>query len=152
MERTAGTHVTHQLKYVPTVGVEAGFWWGELLSDPRPVDAFSLVYDSEPLENEVAILGRPHALLRASASAPLANWFARLSDVAPDGTVTQITGAGLNGAQRESMTNPRDLEPGRFYPLDIEMHLTSWVFPKGHRIRVAISNSFGRWFFRRPMR
>jgi hypothetical protein len=105
------------------------------------VDAFSLVYDSEPLESEQGILGRPHALLRASASAPLANWFARLSDVAPDGTVTQITGAGLNGAQRESMTNPRDLEPGKFYPLDIEMHLTSWVFPKGHRIRVAISNS-----------
>ena len=141
LERTAGTHVAHQLKYVPTVGVEAGFWWGELLSDPRPVDAFSLVYDSEPLESEQGILGRPHALLRASASAPLATWCARLSDVAPDGTVTQITGAGLNGAQRESMTNPRDLEPGKFYPLDIEMHLTSWVFPKGHRIRVAISNS-----------
>jgi hypothetical protein len=61
--------------------------------------------------------------------------------VAPDGTVTQITGAGLNGAQRESMTEPRDLEPGKVYPLKIEMHLTSWVFPKGHRIRVAISNA-----------
>ena len=132
---------THELKYVPTVGVEAGFWWGELLSDPRPVDAFSLLYDSAPLENEVAILGRPRALLRASATAPQANWFARLSDVAPDGTVTQITGAGINGAQRESMSEPRDLEPGKVYPLDIEMHLTSWVFPKGHRIRVAISNA-----------
>ena len=132
---------THQLKYIPTIGVEAGFWWGELLSDPRPVDAFSLVYDSAPLEHEMAILGRPHARLQASATAPLANWFARLSDVAPDGTVTQITGAGLNGAQRDSMTEPRELEPGKIYPLDIEMHLTSWVFPKGHRIRVAISNA-----------
>jgi predicted acyl esterase len=131
----------HELKYIPSVGVEAGFWWGELLSDPRPVDAFSLVYDSAPLQDEVAILGRPHARLRASASAPLADWFARLSDVAPDGTVTQITGAGLNGAQRDSMTEPHDLEPGKVYPLDIEMHLTSWVFPKGHRIRVAISNA-----------
>src|SRR6202158_2489214 len=96
---------------MPSVGVEAGFWWGELLSDPRPVDAFSLVYDSAPLDHEVAILGRPHALLRASASAPLANWFARLSDVAPDGTVTQITGAGLNGAQRDNASDPRDLVP-----------------------------------------
>ena len=138
---SAAVRATHQLKYVPTIGVEAGFWWGELLSDPRPVDAFSLVYDSAPLENEVAILGRPHALLQASATAPLADWFARLSDVAPDGTVTQITGAGINGAQRESMSEPRDLEPGKVYPLDIEMHLTSWVFPKGHRIRVAISNA-----------
>lgn len=132
---------THQLKYLPTIGVEAGFWWGELLSDPRPVDAFSLTYDSPPLARDIAILGRPHALLQASATAPLADWFARLSDVAPDGTVTQISGAGINGAQRESMSDPRDLEPGKVYPFDIEMHLTSWVFPKGHRIRVAISNA-----------
>jgi predicted acyl esterase len=131
----------HLLKYIPSVGVEAGFWWGELLSDPRPVDAFSLVYDSAPLQEEFAILGRPHVQLRASATAPLADWFARLSDVAPDGTVTQITGAGLNGAQRESMSEPKDLEPGKTYSLDIQMHLTSWVFPKGHRIRVAISNA-----------
>jgi predicted acyl esterase len=132
---------THQLAYVPSVGVEAGFWWGELLPDVRPMDAFSLVYDSEPLKEDGAILGRPHALLQASATAPLANWFARLSDVAPDGTVTQITGAGISGAQRESMTEPRDLEPGKTYALDISMHLASWVFPKGHRIRVAISNA-----------
>lgn len=132
---------THQLKYVPTVGVEAGFWWGELLSDPRPVDAFSLVYDSAPLTEDTATLGRPRALLQASANAIQADWFARLSDVAPDGTVTQITGAGINGAQRESMSEPRALEPGKVYSLDIEMHLTSWVFPKGHSIRVAISNA-----------
>ena len=71
----------------------------------------------------------------------MADWFARLSDVAPDGTVTQITGAGLNGAQRESMSDPHDLEPGKTYSLNIKMHLTSWVFPKGHRIRLAISNA-----------
>src|SRR6202158_2635356 len=126
---------------MPSVGVESGFWWGELLSDPRPVDAFSLVYDSAPLKEELATLGRPRALLQASATAPLADWFARLSDVAPDGRLTQITGAGLNGAQRDSMAEPHDLEPGKTYKLDIEMHLTSWVFPKGHRIRVAISNA-----------
>ena len=141
LQNTAPATEVHRLKYVPSIGVEAGFWWGELLSDPRPVDAFSLVYDSAPLREDVAILGRPRALLKASATAPLADWFARLSDVAPDGTVTQITGAGINGAQRESMTERRALEPGRVYPLDIAMHLTSWVFPKGHRIRLAVSNA-----------
>ncbi|MGB2602734.1 MAG: CocE/NonD family hydrolase [Candidatus Sulfotelmatobacter sp.] len=141
LAEAAAQRDTHQLKYVPSIGVEAGFWWGELLSDVRPVDAFSLVYDSAPLAEDLAILGRPQALLRASATAPLADWFACLSDVAPDGRVTQITGAGINGAQRDSMSEPKDLEPGKVYPLDIEMHLTSWVFPKGHRIRVAISNA-----------
>jgi predicted acyl esterase len=132
---------THRLKYIPSIGVEAGFWWGELLSDQRPVDAFSLVYDSAPLTEDLGIMGRPQAMLKASADAPLANWFARLSDVAPDGQVTQITGAGLNGAQRESMSNPKALEPGKTYPLDVEMHLTTWVFPKGHRIRLSVSNA-----------
>lgn len=140
----------HQLKYIPSIGVEAGFWWGDLLVDPRPADAYSLVYDSAPLPEELAILGRPHALLRASASVPLADWFARLSDVAPDDTVTQITGAGLNGAQRDSMSQPRDLEPGKVYSLDIETHLTSWVFPKGHRIRIAISNALWPMLFPTP--
>ncbi|MGZ4733884.1 MAG: CocE/NonD family hydrolase, partial [Terriglobales bacterium] len=141
LARTAPQAEAHQLKYIPSVGVEAGFWWGELLSDPRPVDAYSLVYDSAPLKEDLAILGRPRALLQASATAPLADWFARLSDVAPDGTVTQITGAGINGAQRESMAEPRALEPGKVYPLDIVMHLTSWVFPRGHRVRLAVSNA-----------
>src|SRR5262249_35777167 len=131
----------HELRYVPSIGVEAGFWWGELLTDQRPVDAFSLTYDSLPLEESLSILGRPQALLQASASAPLRDWFVRLSDVAPDGTVTLVTGAGLNGAQRESISEPKAMEPGKAYPLAIEMHLTTWVFPKGHRIRLAISNA-----------
>ncbi|HXW93730.1 MAG TPA: CocE/NonD family hydrolase [Terriglobales bacterium] len=141
LAEAAGTPAIHQLKYVPSIGVEAGFWWGELLSDVRPVDAFSLVYDSAPLETDVAILGRPRLLLRAAATARLADWFGRLSDLAPDGTVTQITGAGINGAQRDSIADPHDLEPNKTYSIAIDMHLTSWVFPRGHRIRVAVSNA-----------
>jgi len=141
LDKSASDKATHRLKYIPTVGVGAGFWWGELLSDQRPVDAFSLVYDSAPLKEDLAMLGRPQALLQASADEPLADWFARLSDIAPDGTVTQITGVGLNGAQRDGMSDPKDLQLGRTYSLDLEMHLASWVFPKGHRIRVAISNA-----------
>jgi len=86
-------------------------------------------------------VGRPHALLQASSSAAQADWFARLSDVAPDGTVTQITGAGLNGAQRDNASDPKDLVPNQTYPLDIEMHLATWTFPKGHRIRLSVSNA-----------
>ena len=36
----------HQLQYVPSIGNEAGFWWGDLTADQRPIDAYSLVYDS----------------------------------------------------------------------------------------------------------
>jgi hypothetical protein len=138
---TAGVHL---LKYVPSAGVSAigwGTWWGDLTPDQRPADAFSLVYDSTPLTEDTAILGMPEAWLEASATAPQADWFARLSDVAPDGQVTLVTGAALNGAQRESMSQPEDLEPNRVYSLKIPLHFTSWVFPRGHQIRLAVSNA-----------
>lgn len=136
--------VTHQLRYVPTAGIEAGgpvMWWGDVAPDQGPTDAFSLVYDTEPLRDEVEILGLPRAILNVSASAPRANWMVRLSDVAPDGTVTQVTGAGFNGTHRDSAKQPKGLQPGRVFPLDVEMHFTSWVFPKGHRIRLAVNNA-----------
>src|SRR5207249_11658873 len=37
----------HALKYVPSAGAEAGFWWGEVLTDQRPADAYSLVRSEE---------------------------------------------------------------------------------------------------------
>jgi predicted acyl esterase len=101
----------------------------------------SLVYDSAPLETDTEIFGLPRALLTVATDATRANWFARISDVAPDGTVTQVAGAGFNGTHRLSAREPAALVPGEFFPLEIEMHFTSWVFPKGHRIRVAIANA-----------
>ena len=137
----APTPAKDELKYVPSVGVEAGFWWGDFTADQRPIDAFSLTYDSAPLENDLAILGWPRAQLQVSSTAPIADWFARLSDVAPDGSVTLVTGAGQSGAQRDSVVDPKPMIPGQYYSLPIELHVTSWVFPKGHRIRLAIGNA-----------
>jgi putative CocE/NonD family hydrolase len=134
----------HELRYVPTTGVEAGgpvMWFGDVAPDQRPSDAFSLVYDTPLLGDDLEILGLPMARLRVLADAPLAHWFARLEDVAPDGTTTLVTSAGQNGAHRVSARDPRPLMPGQAFPLDIEMHFTSWVFPKGHRLRLAVSNA-----------
>jgi hypothetical protein len=129
------------LKYVPSAGTEAGFWWGELLSDQRSVDGFSLTYDSEVLTQPVSMLGFPHVHLNAAVDAPLADWVVRLEDIAPDGSATAITGAALNGAQRRSMEHPEALKPGEEYPLDFDLHLAAWVWQPGHRIRVSVSNA-----------
>ena len=48
-----------ELRYVASAGVEAGHWWGELTVDQRGADAFSLVFDSPPLAEDVEILGFP---------------------------------------------------------------------------------------------
>jgi hypothetical protein len=81
------------------------------------------------------------ARLAVSADAPQADWMVRLEDVAPDGTTTLVASAAQNGAHRESAREPKALVPGERFPLDIEMHFTSWVFPAGHRMRFAVSNA-----------
>ena len=140
----AGEATIHKLRNVPTTGYEAGgpvMWWGDVAHDQRGSDAFSLVYNSDALDEPLEILGLPRAKLRVSADAPRANWFVRISDVAPDGTVTQVAGAAFNGTHRNSAREPEDLVSGEEFDLDIEMHFTSWVFDEGHRVRFSVSNS-----------
>jgi hypothetical protein len=132
---------TDRLKYVPGYGYPLGFWWGETTGDMRPADAGCLVYDSDILTEKTEIIGNPRVYLRVAADAPLAHWIAILEDVHPDGRVSLVTGALLNGTQRESRLNPRYLTPGEKYDLDIDLHFTTWTFQPGHRVRLAITNS-----------
>jgi putative CocE/NonD family hydrolase len=141
LSRTPTGPATDTLRYVPSAGAQAGFWWGELLGDQRPADAYSLVYESATLTEPVAMVGQPRARLVVTASAPLANWFVRLQDVAPDGEVTAITGAGQSGAQRASLEHPEPLVPDREYVLQFDLYLSSWTWQAGHRIRVSVSNA-----------
>ena len=135
---------THNMTYKASIGLEGGgptMWWGSITPDQQPMDDFSLVYDSEPLTAPLEILGRPIAKLSVSADATRANWVVRISDVAPDGQVTQVAGAAFNGTHRNSAREPEDIVPNEVFPLEIQLHLTSFVFPEGHKIRIAISNS-----------
>jgi uncharacterized protein len=138
------------LRYVPSAGVEAGHWWGELTPDQRGADAFSLVFDSQPLAEEVEILGFPLVELHGSADAEPLHWFGRLCDVAPDGTVTLVTGGGRAGRPDPLRDGgslpglalpPAGPAPGTPPALPLELHVTSWAFPRGHRIRLALSNA-----------
>src|SRR5262249_42976423 len=40
-----------------------------------------------------------------------------------------------------SMAEPMPMTPGEVYELTFELDAASWLFPKGHRIRVAISGA-----------
>ncbi len=134
----------HLLKYVPSAGIEGSgsvMWWGDWAPDQRKSDTYSLVYETPPLKQDLEILGFPTLKMHVSASAPLADWVGRLSDVSPDGEETLVTGEAIDGAQRDDSMHPRALVPGKVYPLTLQLHFTSWVFPKGHRIRIAINNA-----------
>ena len=144
LTRTTPGAAHHDLAYRPASTQEGGgpdFWWGDVYGDQRSVDSYSLVYDSARLEQPLSILGRPRACLKVSANASTAHWFVRLSDLAPDGVSTFVSGAGMAGAHRQSMLEPMPLVPNTLNELCIDLHLASWVFPAGHRLRIAVSNS-----------
>ena len=144
LARTTTEPSIEKHKYVPSSGLEAGgpvMWWGSMLPDLQPSDDHALVFDSEPLQQPLEILGEPVAHIRVSVDATRANWIARIADIAPDGRVTHVAAAAFNGTHRNSARSPADIVPGEEFSLDIEMHFTSWVFPPGHRIRFAVTNA-----------
>ena len=109
--------------------------------DQRPDEAFSLVYEWAPLEGELEILGHPRLEVTVRSSAPVAYLGAKLCDVFPDGTSALVTRGLLNLTHRESREDPSPLEPGAEYHVVVELEVTSWVFERGHRIRLDIAGT-----------
>ena len=131
--------------YDPTVGTTGGLWSGGipfgLPGDQRPDEAFSQVYTTQPLTEDLHILGWPRAVLHVSSSAPLIGFAASVNDVAPDGTSHLVAKGMLNATRRESLREPRPLTPGQIYELEIEIDCTAWIFGRGHRIRLSIASA-----------
>ena len=99
-----------------------------------------LVYDSEPLTEDLEVTGPVIVTLYASSTAPDTDFTATLCDVFPDGRAISITEGIIRARTRESGTNndPAFLEPGEVYRFDIDLWETSWVFKPGHRIRLDV--------------
>lgn len=114
--------------------------WGQP-QDQRPDEAFSLVYDWEPLGEELEILGHPRVRATVRSSAPVAFLSAKLCDLHPDGTSQLVTRGLLNLTHRTSRETPTPLSPGEAYEVDVEMEVTSWVFEPGHRIRLDLAGT-----------
>ena len=92
-------------------GVRSGEWCafgveGEMPRDQRSDDGNSLVFDSDPLEDTIEILGAPTLKLFVCSDAPVANLTVRLCDVAPDGSVLRVTYGLLNLCHRNSHEAP----------------------------------------------
>lgn len=140
---TAASGPAEELKIPvdPAAGIDAGSWWGERAPDMRDATKGCLVFDSAPLDDAKVLVGQPKLRLRVAAGAPLAFWSVCLEDVHPDGAVTLVTGGAFNGSQRESRTDPKPLETGKFFNADFPLHFSTYTFAKGHRIRLTVSNS-----------
>jgi uncharacterized protein len=114
----------------------------DLPLDQRIDDGGSLVFDTEALDAPIEILGAPVLDAVVTSDRPSALLGARLSDVAPDGAATLVSYGMLNLTHRENHEFPSALEPGRRYETRLQLRHAAHVFPKGHRIRLAVSTAY----------
>jgi predicted acyl esterase len=151
--RPTETHAAHLdasdidvLDVRPDVGVAAwnscagGLPWGQP-TDQREDDSWSLTYDWPIDSDHFEILG--HALLRLKVASDqrVASISVKICDVFPDGTSALVARGFLNLTHRTSSTEPQPLIPNVFEDVDVELEATSWVFARGHKIRLSIAGA-----------
>jgi putative CocE/NonD family hydrolase len=106
-----------------------------------------LVFQTEPLEEDVVVVGPIEVVLFASSTAVDTDFTAKLVDVYPPsadfpgGFDMNISDALIRASYRDDRHTRDLIEPGEVYRLVIRPFATANVFKKGHRIRVDISSS-----------
>jgi putative CocE/NonD family hydrolase len=116
---------------------------------PIPLSARNdvLVFQSEPLADDMEVTGDILVKLWASSSALDTDFTAKLIDVYPasadyaGGFDLNIGDGILRARFRESLKKEVLMQPGTICPLTIKLYPTSNIFKRGHRIRVDISSS-----------
>ena len=101
-----------------SVGQHAGEWcpYGmggispELPLDQREEDGGSLVFETEPLEHEVTILGAPVVMLTVESDQPDALVAVRLNDIRPDGGDLRVSYGVLNLTHLSGHETPARIE------------------------------------------
>mgnify|MGYP006274145715 CR=1 FL=1 len=146
-EEEIGPSIPVSIQSPLSVGLFAGKWCSyaappDLPHDQRDEDGGALVFDSDPLEEDMEILGPPVADLEISANKPVAMIAVRLSDILPDDKATRVTYGLLNLTHRDSHENPEPLEPGKRYRVKVQLNDIAQKFPAGNRIRLAISSVY----------
>ncbi|MFO8029786.1 MAG: CocE/NonD family hydrolase [Cyclonatronaceae bacterium] len=129
------------------LGMFAGKWCSysaapDLPADQREEDGGALIFDSDPLKEDLEIIGRPCADLQLEVNQPVAMVAVRLTDVRPDGKATRVTYGLLNLTHRNGHESPEKLEPGKKYKVRVKLNEIAHIFPEGNQIRVSISTSY----------
>jgi putative CocE/NonD family hydrolase len=111
-------------------------------------------FRTRALERPLRLTGPMALHLVASSTAADTDWHARVVDVAPDGGESVITEGSLRASHRRldparstwarpyhPHTDPRPIEPGRFYEYAIEIWPTAYRLARGHRLQVRVTST-----------
>jgi len=148
LSHTPSNTPSELLPHMPSHGTRASVCWGAghapngLARDLRPDESLIPTYTSEPLTESLDILGFPKAIICLSSDYPVANIIVRLTDVAPDGTSSQVTAGILNLTHRDSHSDPQPLAKDQIYEVHVPMRSTAYRFLLGHRIRLSVASGY----------
>ena len=144
---------------------------GRPLTDPYPdreeQDQKLLVYTSAPLAADMEVTGHPLIHLFVSADTNDATLFVYLEDLNESGNVSYVTEGMLRAIDYPlSQDTPpyhdpvpfrtytrqasKALTPGNVTPLRFDLLPTSYLFKKGHHLRVTISGADRDYFAQLP--
>lgn len=128
------------------------------LPDRRERDKKLLTYTTAPLTSDVEVTGHPSIELLVSSTQNDGNFVVYLEDVAPDGSVWYVTEALFRAIHRRIASEPapyktwevnhsykvadaEPLVPGQPASLAFDFFPISFLFKKGHAIRIAIAGA-----------
>lgn len=106
-----------------------------------------LSFETEPLAEDVAVVGPITVELYVSSDAPDTDFTAKLIDAYPPsldyptGYALNITDGIIRCRYRKSWEKPEPIVAGEVFKVTIEPFATANLFAKGHRIRLDISSS-----------
>lgn len=100
-----------------------------------------LVYTSDPMRDDLEVTGPVGATIYVSTSANDTDFSAKLVDVSPDGRPLLVTDGIARLRYRMSLAAPVFVKRHEPYQVHIDAGVTSWVFARGHRIRLEIASS-----------
>jgi putative CocE/NonD family hydrolase len=131
-----------------------GGWYTWLVEDQRFVDQRPdvLTWQTDPLNEDVALTGQVTAKLFASTTGTDSDWIVKLIDVYPEkvaydwklsGYELMIADEVFRGRFRNSFEKPEPIQAGVVTPFTIDLHTANHVFKKGHRIMVQVQST---WF------
>ena len=122
--------------------------WGSMTGSGPPApqqveDGVSLTWTSRALEEDLVILGQPRLSCRVRVSGGTQGMLvARLCHVTPEGISHRVSFAVHNLTHRLGHHESVPLKDGEAGDLAISMIATSYTVPRGHRVRLALAQSY----------
>jgi putative CocE/NonD family hydrolase len=140
-----------------------GGWYTWLVQDQRFVDNRPdvLTWQTEELQEDVAIAGEVTAKLFASTTGTDSDWVVKLIDVYPQkvesdwklsGYELMIADEIFRGRYRKSFEKPEPIVAGEITPYTISLHTADHMFKKGHRIMVQVQSTWFPLYDRNPQK